>query len=182
MKRSFFASLAMLTLALPCTSLQADDTTTITFDDGPEGWVGPAGPGGTTVIETSGGNPGNFMRTVFNNFGITSLTPQTQRSSAITPSLSRSPSRSMSGLSFSTSSAKIPPAPGSLISEISIPPKVPSPGQASFLSLMIFHKSKTLNGQPFRSPSIPTQSNSQTAGVDLERRTQSPSSRFCPKG
>jgi hypothetical protein len=71
MKRSFFASLAMLTLAMPGTSLLADDTTTITFDDGPEGWVGPAGPGGTTVIETSGGNPGSFMRTVFNNFGIT---------------------------------------------------------------------------------------------------------------
>jgi hypothetical protein len=45
-------------------------TTTVTFDAGAEGWVGPAGPGGSTGIVATGGNPGANMRTVFNNFGI----------------------------------------------------------------------------------------------------------------
>jgi len=45
-------------------------TATVTFDDGAEGWVGPSGPGGSTSIESTGGNPGANLRTVFNNFGI----------------------------------------------------------------------------------------------------------------
>ena len=45
-------------------------TTSTTFENGAEGWVGPTGPGGATVIESEGGNPGANMRTEFNNFGI----------------------------------------------------------------------------------------------------------------
>lgn len=47
------------------------DTTTTTFSNGAEGWVGPSGIGGATTIEPTGGNDGAHMRTVFNNFGIT---------------------------------------------------------------------------------------------------------------
>ncbi len=46
------------------------ETVVVTFDAGTEGWSGPQGPGGSTVIESSGGNPGANLRTVFNNFGI----------------------------------------------------------------------------------------------------------------
>jgi hypothetical protein len=42
-----------------------------TFENGLEGWVGPTGGGGSTFIEPGTGNPGNSLRTVFNNFGIT---------------------------------------------------------------------------------------------------------------
>jgi len=42
----------------------------VNFDNGNEGWFGPEGPGGTSGIENSGGNPGNHLHTVFNNFGI----------------------------------------------------------------------------------------------------------------
>jgi len=45
-------------------------TATVTFENGAEGWVGPGGAGGGTFIESSGGNPGANLRTVFNNFGI----------------------------------------------------------------------------------------------------------------
>jgi hypothetical protein len=34
-------------------------------------WFGPAGLNGFTVIETEGGNPGGYMRTEFNDIGIT---------------------------------------------------------------------------------------------------------------
>ena len=43
----------------------------VTFDDGAEGWSGPQGPGGTSGVVPTGGNPGANLRTVFNNFGIT---------------------------------------------------------------------------------------------------------------
>ena len=46
------------------------DTTTVDFENGAEGWTGPAGPGGATTIEATGGNDGAYMQTVFNNFGI----------------------------------------------------------------------------------------------------------------
>lgn len=46
-------------------------TTTVTFDNGDEGWVGPTGIGGATTILPDGGNPGANMRTEFNDFGIT---------------------------------------------------------------------------------------------------------------
>ena len=45
-------------------------TTTVTFDNGLEGFGGPQGPGGTTGIEPTGGNPDANLHTVFNNFGI----------------------------------------------------------------------------------------------------------------
>lgn len=38
----------------------------VTFDNGTEGWLVPGGTG----IEAVGGNPGNHLHTVFNNFGI----------------------------------------------------------------------------------------------------------------
>jgi MYXO-CTERM domain-containing protein len=43
---------------------------TTTFENGLEGWSGPSGNGGATSIQ-SGGNPGNALRTVFNDFGVT---------------------------------------------------------------------------------------------------------------
>jgi hypothetical protein len=49
----------------------ASGDTIVTFDDGPEGWSGPQGPGGSTVIDPSGGNPGANLHTVFSDFGIT---------------------------------------------------------------------------------------------------------------
>ena len=64
--RTIAAALGLLGVAC---AAQAQ-TTTVTFDAGAEGWVGPAGPGGSTGIVTTGGNPGANMRTVFNNFGI----------------------------------------------------------------------------------------------------------------
>lgn len=42
-----------------------------TFENGPEGWEGPQGPGGMTVIDPTGGNPDANFHTTFNNFGIT---------------------------------------------------------------------------------------------------------------
>ena len=45
-------------------------TAVVTFANGTEGWEGPQGPGGATVIEPTGGNPAERFRTVFNNFGI----------------------------------------------------------------------------------------------------------------
>jgi hypothetical protein len=42
------------------------------FDDGEtQGWVGPSGFGGITVVEETGGNPGWNMHTTFSDFGIT---------------------------------------------------------------------------------------------------------------
>jgi len=64
--RTIAAALGLLGVAC---AAQAQ-TTTVTFDAGAEGWVGPAGPGGSTGIVATGGNPGANMRTVFNNFGI----------------------------------------------------------------------------------------------------------------
>jgi hypothetical protein len=64
-------ALAATTLAsLLSRGAAAQSTTTVTFDNGAQGWVGPTGSGGTTSIVTTGGNPGANMRTVFNNFGI----------------------------------------------------------------------------------------------------------------
>ena len=44
---------------------------TVTFDNGEEGWSGPSGAGGSTVIEATGGNPGAHLHTIFNDFGVT---------------------------------------------------------------------------------------------------------------
>lgn len=57
--------------ALACAAWASADTTTVTFDNGAEGWTGPSGIGGATSIVPGGGNPGANMRTVFNDFGIT---------------------------------------------------------------------------------------------------------------
>lgn len=62
----------ILYMALVCllaSTVQAQ--VTVTFDNGAEGWSGPSGAGGATVIEATGGNPGAHLRTVFNDFGVT---------------------------------------------------------------------------------------------------------------
>lgn len=63
---SIAAWLLWLTVGLP-----ANAQTVVTFDAGSEGWNGPQGVGGSTVIEATGGNPGAHLHTVFNDFGIT---------------------------------------------------------------------------------------------------------------
>ncbi len=66
-------TLSAAMLALMCSTLLADDTTTVTFSDGSQGWSGPNGNdgfGGGTTIEPTGGNPGPYMHTVFNDFGV----------------------------------------------------------------------------------------------------------------
>ncbi len=45
----------------------ASADTVVTFDSGAEGWTGS----GNTFIDTTGGNPGNNLRTIFQGFGIT---------------------------------------------------------------------------------------------------------------
>ena len=61
-----------LASALVAATVASADTTVVTFAKGDAGgWVGPAGPGGTTSVVSTGGNPTWNMRTVFNNFGIT---------------------------------------------------------------------------------------------------------------
>lgn len=62
---------APLALPLAIAGIAAAQATTVTFDRGLGGWSGPQGPGGSTFIEASGGNPGANLRTIFNNFGIT---------------------------------------------------------------------------------------------------------------
>ncbi len=53
-------------------SLAAAQTTVSQFEnEQTDGWSGPSGPGGFTTVETEGGNPGGYMRTQFNDFGIT---------------------------------------------------------------------------------------------------------------
>jgi hypothetical protein len=56
--------------ALLVAASAAGQATTVTFSNGAEGWIGPGGPGGSTSIVATGGNPDANMRTVFNNFGI----------------------------------------------------------------------------------------------------------------
>lgn len=52
---------------------QASAQTTVSMFENEQSdqWFGPAGLGGFTVIETEGGNAGGYMRTEFNDFGIT---------------------------------------------------------------------------------------------------------------
>ncbi len=71
MKRDLATSigLALALACLPAGTAVADST--VPFDSGPEGWQGPQGGGGTTVIDPAGGNPGANLHTVFNDFGIT---------------------------------------------------------------------------------------------------------------
>ncbi len=55
---------------LTATAMGNTHSAVVTFDNGWEGWNGTQGPGGSSVIEQSGGNPGAYARTIFNNFGI----------------------------------------------------------------------------------------------------------------
>lgn len=58
-------------LASACAVASAGAFSTVTtFENGLEGWQGPAGQGGGTFIDPMG-NPGNALRTVFNDFGVT---------------------------------------------------------------------------------------------------------------
>ncbi len=61
------------TLALCACAMPALAGTTVNtdFSSGANGWSGPSGIGGATTIEPTGGNDGAFMRTVFNDFGVT---------------------------------------------------------------------------------------------------------------
>ena len=53
-------------------SATANNTTTVDFESGAEGWVGPTGGGGNTFIDPTGGNGGGAgLHTVFTDFGIT---------------------------------------------------------------------------------------------------------------
>ena len=61
----------IIALMLFATPAIAQDTYVVDFDAGAQGWVGPGGSGGTTTIDTEGGNPGANMHTVFNNFFVT---------------------------------------------------------------------------------------------------------------
>jgi hypothetical protein len=63
-------------IALMSNTLMAfdGDTFSVTFSNSAMGWSGSNGNdgfGGGTTIEQNGGNPGNYMRTVFNDFGVT---------------------------------------------------------------------------------------------------------------
>lgn len=58
-------------IALCAGSALAGDTTNTDFSNGAQGWSGPSGIGGATTIMPTGGNNGAYMRTVFNDFGIT---------------------------------------------------------------------------------------------------------------
>lgn len=61
----------IIALCACSTPALAAEPVTTDFSSGAEGWTGPIGPGGGTSIQTSGGNDGAYMRTIFNNFGIT---------------------------------------------------------------------------------------------------------------
>ncbi|TVQ53847.1 MAG: PEP-CTERM sorting domain-containing protein [Phycisphaerales bacterium] len=56
--------------AMTATALADTESTVITFDDGLEGWNGIQGPGGSSQLVQTGGNPGAHIHTVFNNFGV----------------------------------------------------------------------------------------------------------------
>lgn len=68
----FFLPCAVFALlgVLAAGTARAQDTT-VTFDQGFEGWVGPSGDAGATTLEPKGGHPGAHARIVFNDFGIT---------------------------------------------------------------------------------------------------------------
>lgn len=61
----------MLALTAGIAGAGVTTTTTTDFSNGAEGWTGPSGIGGATTIEPNGGNDGAFMRTQFNDFGVT---------------------------------------------------------------------------------------------------------------
>lgn len=63
-------AISLAALLSPAIASATAQVTTVTFSSGTEGWTGPQGPGGSTFIEPTGGNPGANFRTIFNNFGI----------------------------------------------------------------------------------------------------------------
>ncbi len=69
-RRSAWGTLALIAFA-GSAAIAGDNTTTVTFDNGAEGWIGSEGPGGTTEIRPTGGNDDAHLYTIFNNFGIT---------------------------------------------------------------------------------------------------------------
>ncbi len=60
----------LLSPMLAC-GIAAAQTTVVDFSNDAEGWSGPAGIGGATAIEPTGGNDGEYLRTQFNDFGVT---------------------------------------------------------------------------------------------------------------
>lgn len=71
MNTNLLTAATITLIAIASGSSIAGDTTTVTFDNGTEGWTGPSGFGGATTIDPAGGNPGAHMQTIFNDFGIT---------------------------------------------------------------------------------------------------------------
>lgn len=61
----------LTTVLCLCAGVASAQTTTVDFSNGAEGWSGPTGIGGATTVETTGGNDGAYMRTEFNDFGVT---------------------------------------------------------------------------------------------------------------
>ena len=62
--------LTALSLAAGLAATVAADGVT-DFESGADGWSGPAGSGGSTIIDPANGNPAGNIYTVFNDFGIT---------------------------------------------------------------------------------------------------------------
>jgi len=62
---------AALGLVLLLPAIASAQDTSVTFEHGFEGWVGPGGDAGATTIEAEGGHPGAHARIVFNDFGVT---------------------------------------------------------------------------------------------------------------
>lgn len=58
-------------IALACGLAGAQTTVSEFNNEQTDGWTGPSGIGGFTTVETDGGNPGGYMRTAFNDFGVT---------------------------------------------------------------------------------------------------------------
>jgi len=62
----------LVSLAIITASVTAGETTVVDFEDCAgttcEGWSGPSGPGGATLVDPVGGNPGRNLHTVFSNF------------------------------------------------------------------------------------------------------------------
>lgn len=60
-----------MALAFEADVCLAVEPTTVTFENGGEGWDGPQGLGGSTEIDANFGNSAPSLHTIFNDFGIT---------------------------------------------------------------------------------------------------------------
>jgi len=65
----------VVALGLAVSSLSAH---VVTFDDGNEGWDGPQGIGGATIVDPDFGNTAPSLHTIFNDFGITFSTAENE--------------------------------------------------------------------------------------------------------